>query len=159
MDVATGYGESPNIVHWQQVCYNRIAGLHQLDGRKKGDPQMERRFTALRVIATVFKILAWIVLILGLIAAIGALFAGFALQGQGLLGLDVGGPLTGVAMFLVALIIAIFNFMLYYAIGESIYLFLSIEESARRTAYFLQQQSAPKQTAYAPTVSMPGYSD
>jgi hypothetical protein len=120
---------------------------------------MERRFTALRVIATVFKILAWIALILGLIAAIGALFAGFTMQGQGLLGLDLGGPLTGVAMFLVALIIAIVNFMLYYAIGESIYLFLSIEESTRRTAYLLQQQHAPKQTAYAPTVSMSGYGD
>ena len=123
---------------------------------------MERKFTALRVIGTVFKILAWIAFVLGLIGAIGALFAGFAAKDQlGLLGVDLGGggALAGIAMFLVVLIIAIVNFMLYYAIGESIYLVLSIEENTRRTAYFLQQQYAPKQAAYAPTVSVPGYSD
>ena len=119
---------------------------------------MDKRFTALRVIGTVFKILAWIALILGLIGAVGALFAGLSAQNQQqLLGVDLGGPLAGIAAFLVVLIIAIVNFMLYYAVGESIYLALSIEENTRRTAYFLQQQHAPKQAAYAPTVSVPGY--
>jgi nitrate/nitrite transporter NarK len=121
---------------------------------------MERRFTALRVMATVFKILAWIAFILGLIAAIGAIAGGFVVQDQqGLLGLDVGGPLAGIALFLVLLIVAIVNFLLYYAIGESIVVFLSIEENTRQMAHALQQQAAREQTAYAPTVSVPEYSD
>ena len=116
---------------------------------------MESQFTALRVIGMVFKILAWIALIVGLLGAIAALLAGLTLSGQpGPLGLNLGGPLVGIAGFVVALIIAIVNFMLYYAVGESIYLFLSIEENTRRTAFFLQQQYAPRQPGY-PAPSAP----
>ncbi len=113
---------------------------------------MESRFTALRVISLVFKIIAWIALIVGLIGAVGGLFAGFSLGGQpGPMSGMVGGPLTGIALFVSALIIAIFNFMFFYAIGESIYLFLSIEENTRRTAYLLQQQYVPRRPSYPPS--------
>lgn len=116
---------------------------------------MESRFTALRVIGVVFKILAWLALILGLLGAIGALFAGFTLSNQsGLFGFSLGGPLAGIASFIVVLITAIVNFMLFYAVGESVYLFLSIEENTRRTAYFLQQQYTPRQSSY-PAAPLP----
>jgi hypothetical protein len=39
-----------------------------------------------------------------------------------------------------------------YAIGESVYLFLSIEESTRRTAYLAQQQYTSYQAPYPSTV-------
>ena len=118
---------------------------------------MDRRFTALRVIGTVFKILAWISLILGVIAAIGMLILGFTLSEQsGLLGLELGGSLAGIAMFVVLLISAVFGFLVLYAIGESVYLFLSIEESTRRTAYLTQQQYTAFQ---APLPSPPLQSD
>lgn len=121
---------------------------------------MESRFTALRVIGIVFKIIAWIALIVGLLGAIGALFVGFTLSSQeGPLGLQLGGPLTGIALFVVALIIAIFNFMLYYAVGETIYLALSIEENTRRTAYLLQQQYMPRQPTYPSPSPTPDYGD
>jgi len=110
---------------------------------------MDREFTALRVIGTVFKILAWISLILGLITAVGMLILGFTLSGQsGLLGLELGSSLAGIAMFVVLLIIAVFGFLTLYAIGESVYLFLSIEESTRRTAYLAQQQYTSYQAPY-----------
>lgn len=122
---------------------------------------MENRFTALRVIAIFFKILAWIALIFGLIGAVAALLVGFTLSGQqGVLGLDLSGPLAGIAMFVVVLIISLIIFMIYYAIGESIYLFLSLEENTRRTAYLLQQQYTSRQSGYAaPAGSPPDYSD
>jgi len=122
---------------------------------------MDSRFTALRVIAIFFKILAWIALIFGLIGAVAALLVGFTLSGQqGVLGLDLSGPLAGIAMFVVVLIISLIIFMIYYAIGESIYLFLSLEENTRRTAYLLQQQYTSRQSGYvAPAGPPPDYSD
>lgn len=118
---------------------------------------MDRQFTALRIIGTIFKILAWISLILGLLGAAAALIAGLTLAGQqSILGLDLGGPLAGIALFVVILVIAIFNFLGLYAVGESVYLFLSIEESTRRTAYLIQQQYATYQSAYhSPSPSLP----
>ncbi|MFN2292395.1 MAG: hypothetical protein ACK2UC_14480 [Anaerolineae bacterium] len=112
---------------------------------------MERRFTALRIIGTIFKILAWISLLAGVLAAILALVAGFVMQGQDLLlGLDIGGPLAAVASFIVILIVAIFYFLLLYAAGEAIYMFLAIEENTRRTAYITQQQYMSYQSTYPP---------
>jgi uncharacterized membrane protein len=117
---------------------------------------MDRRFTALRIIGTLFKILAWISLILGLVAAIGMLVVGFMLGGQqGPLGLQLNGPLAGIAMFVVALIITIIGFLSLYAIGEFVYLGLSIEENTRRTAYLAQQQYTSAQTSYAPVPPPP----
>ncbi len=118
---------------------------------------MDRRFTALRVIGTVFKVLAWISLIFGLLGAIGMLILGFALSGeQGPLGLDLGGPLAGIAMFVVALIIAAVSFLALYAVGESVYLLLDLEENTRRTAFILQQQyTSSYQSPYSPTSPLP----
>lgn len=123
---------------------------------------MDRRFTALRIIGTVFKILAWIVLIIGLLVAIGLLVLGFTLTGQqAVLGLDFGGPMAGIAMFFVVLVISVFSFLSLYAIGELVYLFLAVEENTRRTAYILQQQysSASLQAPYAAPPNTPDYED
>lgn len=112
---------------------------------------MDRRFMALRIVGTIFKILAWITLVVGLLVAAFMLVAGFALSDQiGLLSLDVGGPLAGITGFIVALITAVVNFLLLYAVGEAVYVFLSIEENTRRTAYVMQQQLVVQQSAYAP---------
>jgi hypothetical protein len=120
---------------------------------------MERRFTALRVIGTVFKILAWISLLVGILGAVAALIAGLSMEQQeGILGLNLVGPLGAIAMFFAVLIVAIFNFLALYAIGESIYLFLSLEENTRRTAYIMQQQYLSYQSAY-PSAPPPSYDE
>lgn len=123
---------------------------------------MDRRFTALRIIGTVFKILAWISLIFGLLGAVGMLILGITLSGQqALLGLDLGGTMAGIAMFVVLVVISMFSFLSLYAIGESVYLFLSIEENTRRTAYIMQQQysSTSFQAPYAAPPTAPDYED
>jgi hypothetical protein len=110
---------------------------------------MDRRFTALRVIGTIFKVLAWIVLIVGILAAIGSLVIGFTLTNRlGYAGLNLGGPLAGIASFIGLLVYSILQFLLFYAAGEFLYLFLSIEENSRRTAFFLQQQYSFQQGGY-----------
>lgn len=111
---------------------------------------MDRRFTSLRVIGTIFKILAWISLILGLILAVGLLILGLTLSGEpGLLGLSLSGPLAGLAMFVALTITSVFGFLVLYAIGESVYLFLTIEENTRRAAILAQQQYASNQAPFA----------
>jgi H+/Cl- antiporter ClcA len=111
---------------------------------------MDRRFMALRVTATIFKVLAWLVLIFGLLGAVGVLVAGLLFRSQpGMLGLDISGPLAGISAFVVVLILSILNFLLLYAGGEFIYLFLSMEENTRRVAYLSQQQYMAQQAPYA----------
>jgi hypothetical protein len=63
-------------------------------------------------------------------------------------GINFGGPLTGIIAFIVILLLAVVQFLVLYAIGESIYVFLSIEESARRSAYFSQQIFNSSQSSY-----------
>jgi len=112
---------------------------------------MARQFTALRVMGTILKILGWLALIVGVLAAIGALVFGFALTDRfGIPGIDLGGPLAGIAGFVVSVVVAIINFLILYALGEVVYLFLCIEENTRRSAYFVQQQYAPPEPAYSP---------
>ena len=119
---------------------------------------MEKKFTALRVIGTIFKILAWIALLAGVVGAVLALVAGITMGGQDdLLGLNLGGPLAAIAMFIVILIVAIFYFLAVYAVGEAIYLALAIEENTRSTAYVVQQQYL--QSGYAPMPPAPTYDE
>jgi hypothetical protein len=120
--------------------------------------RMEKKFTALRVIGTVFKILAWISLLVGIVGAVLALVASITMSGQeNLLGLDLGGPLAGIAAFIAITIAAILNFLALYAIAEAIYLALAIEENTRRTAYVVQQQYL--QSGYAPPPPGPSYEE
>jgi hypothetical protein len=114
---------------------------------------MERRFTALRVTATVFKVLAWLVLFLGILSAVLVLILGITTAGAlDLLNVGLGGPLVGISGFVVILIITVVQFMVLYAVGESAYLFLSIEENTRRSAYFIQQLFTAQQPTYPPQV-------
>ena len=97
---------------------------------------MERKFTALRIIGTTWKVLAWIALVVGVLAAVGVLLMGI-----------LGGPRMprhipvptrsswaagvagGIVGFVAVLIATIIYFLLMYAVGELLYLALSIEEN------------------------------
>lgn len=108
---------------------------------------MERRFRVLRFVALIYQILAWIVLVAGVLAAIAVIVLGAtagdapALPGLPLapwVGSLVGAISAGLAMLLGA----IFYFVLLYAAGELIHLGLAIEENTRETAYYLRGEAA-----------------
>jgi hypothetical protein len=102
---------------------------------------MGRRFAALRAVGTMFKVVAWIALVLGLLLAALALVLGLTVGIPfGTFQIQSGGELIGIAASLLILITAVLSFLLLYATGELVYAFLSIEENTRRTAYLLQQQ-------------------
>ena len=113
---------------------------------------METRYRALRTIATVFKVLGWVILILGILSACGAsaltVLSGSTMMGMGGLG---GGSDTG---FILSLIMAIVVFvftvvfvglyaLLLIAASEGIYVFLDIEENTREMARRLGQRGTP----------------
>jgi len=107
---------------------------------------MEQRFTALRVIAVVFKVLAWITLILGLLGAMSLFALGVRPGpfGRAALPRMMNAGLIGA--FSVAIMTVIY-FLLLYAAGDSIYLFLAIEENTRATAQYLAQSRGPTPSA------------
>jgi len=121
---------------------------------------MEKRFRVLRFIGTLYKVLAWIALVGGVLAAFGTLVAGL-IGGVSLprqYGFPrAGGALVGIGGFLVGLIVAVIYFITLYGVGELIYLFLAIEENTRETALYLrgQQAEAAQATWQAPRPPTP----
>jgi len=121
---------------------------------------MNKKFKVLRFIGTLWKILAWIILIIGVISAFAILLVSIFSGGVGSQMEQVQGEMAwapwafgflgGIIGFIGAIIITLFYFLVLYAIGELIYLFLSIEENTRRTAQWIQAQTTGG-AAYPPT--------
>lgn len=109
---------------------------------------MEKRFRALRTIGTLFKVLAWIELVLTILAslfvAIGGLVGslGDSVVGQNVPGLAAEGVLVALFAGAGALIIGVLYFLLLYAAAEGIYVILSIEENTRLTAMAMSGRSS-----------------
>jgi len=109
---------------------------------------MEKRFRVLRVIGTLWKVFAWIELIVGILSAIGVLIMGILGSGSFLLQFlgenanvipGAMGIVSSIVAFVVLLVATIVSFLVLYAVGELIYLMLAIEENTRRTQQWLEQ--------------------
>ncbi len=122
---------------------------------------IEKRYKLLRFIATVFKIVAWIVLVVGLLASTGALV--LSLTGGLFSAGDMGpiGPrfvtpvMLGAPAFVIGVLITLLNFCTWYAAGAIITLFIAIEENTRATATWLESQpraTTPTPPTYDPAV-------
>jgi len=109
---------------------------------------MEKKFRALRIIGTVFKILAWITLAMGVLAALVVLVSGvmggavLGPEARHMMGGMMGGLLGGIVGGLLTLIISVIYFMALYAAGEFIYLGLAVEENTRETTTLLRDAAA-----------------
>mgnify|MGYP005837601559 CR=1 FL=1 len=109
---------------------------------------MEKRFRVLRLIAIVFKVLAWISLVGGILGglvmlALMALGGGSTLGDLGAMASLMGGVIGGLMVFFMAVVASILSFIQLYAIGEAILLALAIEENTRETAYYLKGGTSP----------------
>jgi hypothetical protein len=100
-----------------------------------------KRFGVLRFFGTLLKVIAWIVLILSILSAIGAALAsGTLLDALGpTLGdqASVFGAGGGILAGLFILIIGLMYFLILYVTGESLHLQLAVEENTRLTAALL----------------------
>ncbi len=118
---------------------------------------MERRYTALRVVGTLYKILGAIAAVLTIIALVG--FCAITASG-GALGGFANSFRTGGGEVLAGLIGAVFIILYgggaavtFYGLGELVYLLIALEENTRRTAQMLQPQVRPAQPAPPPIQS------
>jgi hypothetical protein len=126
---------------------------------------MEKKFKVLRIIGTLWKILAWIVLVGGILSSIGILLAGllgggglssqFGQQGQSPLGPFVFSAAGAVVGFIGGLIATAIYFLILYAVGEMIYLLLAIEENTRLTTQWIQYQFEGEQQSYQTPTPQP----
>jgi hypothetical protein len=88
-----------------------------------------RKYSVLRVIAFVLKVLAWVVLAAGIIGMIALLSAGSGLSSD----LQVLRPLT-TAGALTAPLVGIWWFVLLFGFGSILSLLIDIEEKTREIA-------------------------
>ncbi len=113
---------------------------------------MERKYRALRTIATIFKVLGWVILILGILSACGTSAVMF-LGGSTMLGFTGSGgggdagALWGMVAAVVAFVVMAITVGLYalilIAASEGIQVFLDIEENTREMARRLGQRGVP----------------
>ncbi len=109
---------------------------------------MKKRFGALRFIGTVYKVIGIILAAIAVLAALGvciASIAGGAALGDmsqqfGMQDWEVLGPIGGIISAVGILIGLGLAAISQYAIGEAIFLFITIEENTRVTAALLQRQ-------------------
>lgn len=97
---------------------------------------MKRKYGALRTVALIFTIIAWIVLIVGVIGSIAG----------GVLGL-VGdmGMLAAVGVIVGGIILSLVYFLILLAFAQLIYLFVDVERNTRETAYRLRGGRVPSE--------------
>jgi hypothetical protein len=112
---------------------------------------VETRYRALRTIATIFKVLGWLILILGILGACGAsasmllggaTYMGMAAPGGGSDAGLVYGLVLAVVIFIVMLVTVGLYALLLIAASEGIYVFLDIEENTREMAKQLARRGS-----------------
>lgn len=110
---------------------------------------MEKRFRALRTLATLYRIIAWVLLIGGILLATAVVLLGVLASSRGISplvsGLPVLSQVTGLIESLavagVILLYSLIQFLVLYAISEAIHLALAIEQNTRETAYYLRGEA------------------
>ncbi len=112
---------------------------------------MAKKFGILRFIGTIYKIVGIILGVIAIAGAIGSCIIGFVgstnmdtFSRQMGMDMEVGGALGGILSGLFILFGVGIAAISQYAIGEGIYLFLTIEENTRATANLLAHQTPPQ---------------
>ena len=100
---------------------------------------MEKRYKVLRFVAVLYKILAWIFLVIGILGLPGGVIYGVIIGGQvGQMGQWV---LFGLGIGFGAIIAGVIFYVLFMSMGQFIYVFLDLEANTRKTYLLLEEKS------------------
>ncbi|MBM3129361.1 MAG: hypothetical protein FJ009_12145 [Chloroflexi bacterium] len=106
---------------------------------------MEKKFKILRIVAFIWKILAWVILVVSTLGGCGALVVALTAGNQlarqsSAFGLGtLGGAAGGIVLALIALLVGVFYFISLYAVAEMIDVVLALEENTRATTEELKR--------------------
>lgn len=107
---------------------------------------VEKKFGALRFVSGLFKVLAWIFLIAGIIG--GIVFSIITLTSSGTLtGITV---LTAVGIVIGAVLLSLIWFVILKATSEIFIVLVAIEYNTRETAYLMRGEQQPGMMAPPP---------
>ncbi len=101
---------------------------------------MQQKFRVLRIVAIIWKVLAWLVLVLSVLGGCGTVALGLmaggsaAARNSDMLGLGAGGVVGGVITALIAIFFGVLYFVFLYAFSELVDVMLALEENTRATA-------------------------
>ena len=102
---------------------------------------MEKRFGVLRTFSLIWKVLAWFVLIVSLVIALGAIFVGMTTSDPilaiGTFGVP-GGIVSGLMIAAIALLLGVVTFLFVYAFAQVFDVLLATEENTRAAASYLK---------------------
>ena len=99
---------------------------------------MERRFTTLHVLATFFKVLAWISLVIALVSVAGLIWGVVGTLGGGE-SIDLA-SLWKVVTPVIALSLSFYYFVAFLLLGHLISLGIAIEENTRATSMYFRRE-------------------
>jgi hypothetical protein len=102
---------------------------------------MKRKYGALRTVAVIITIIAWIILIVGVLGslALGLLMILGTTYADGLAGdLLAGGVVTAVITIVAGIIVSVLYFVFLLAFAQLIYLLVDVERNTREAAYRLR---------------------
>ena len=99
---------------------------------------METKYKALRFVATIYKIFAWIFLVLGILGLPGGVIGGLIISPN--YGYAPGpGSLLGLGAGIILVLLGVLLFIVFLSFGQFIYVFMDIEDNTRK-AYLLMEE-------------------
>lgn len=112
---------------------------------------MEKKYTALRIIGTLYKIFG-VLIALGTVLLVVLAIAGVSASSQYLRGTNLGSFEMIIAV-IVILVSGALSALGVYAIGEALYLLIGLEENTRYTAMLMRDRFyAPQQVQPQPVI-------
>ena len=124
---------------------------------------IKKKYRALRFVAFICQVLAWVSLVLGILGAIGAVIAGLTgyISMQALENLNRGNSaafasvVAGIASAIGIIVFGVINFIVLLASAEYLYVLIDTEQNTRISADYLRQllqAQQPAQPVAAPQV-------
>lgn len=104
---------------------------------------MQRKFNILRIVAIIWKVIAWIILVSSILGGCGLIAVGFlsgsmAREVNQVLGQSLAGGLAGAMVGIGGILLGMLYFIFLYSFAELIDVLLALEENTRATAEYLK---------------------